>query len=80
MSKSDIAKLRTNWFDITLDRRLLHRMAKTVSVLPQRMTTRSAQSKMLHNVWELSALSVEVTLLESSQGIVLLYLLSWIIH
>jgi hypothetical protein len=74
MNKSDVAKLRTNWFDITLERRLLHRMAKIVSVFPHRIITRSAQSKILHSIWELSPSSG--TLLESSQGIVLLCLLS----
>lgn len=77
MNKSDVAKLRTNWFDITLERCLQRRMAKIVSVLPHRIVTRSAQSKMLQNVWEFSALSVEVTLLLSSQGIVIVFVVNY---
>jgi hypothetical protein len=76
MNRSDVAKLRTNWFDITLERRLLRSMAKIMSVLPHRIVTRSAPSNMLHNMWEFSPVSVEVALLENSQVIVLLYLLS----
>jgi hypothetical protein len=77
MNKSDVAKLRTNWFDITFERCLLHRMAKIVSVLPHRIVTRSAQSSMLQSVWECSPLSVEVTLLLSSEGIVTVFIVNY---
>jgi len=50
MNESDVAKLRTNWFDITLERRLLRSMAKIMIVLPHRISTISVLSKMLHNM------------------------------